>query len=678
MPTDTARPATKKSFLRGSAAFFDSRADASARQVMLTILSTTLMWCAFAALIRGRLVFMRHDLNLALPIRLIATAYYDLVIAIPAAAVSLGFAYLARHSARRLRLIARLWWSFAGLMVVLDAVNVVVLRFLGTPFTYQWLYYSDFLGSLEARNAIGDALSWPLIGGLAAFLAIFVACAALLRAVLAYALARGILRHRPFGFAMALAGLSCLLLARFGLDHNSWSYSKIANPVVAFLGSFAAQDVPPIFTMVTPAGTSDFQTAAERSHGKSSMSRLAAGTGAGAKVRNLLVFVFESLPAEYVDVYGSPYHATPELTRLRGQSLVFTHAYAHTPATNVSLVSILTGTYPWISSRFVTEEYPALPVHSMSAAMKRNGARTAFFNSADLRFKGADKFLERHDFDELFDDRSIPCDKPLNRAGSKGTLLSPAWEGDGVDDGCMADAVIRWIQHDPSRPFFAMTWTMMTHFPYFAGRSEMDYGTDDARLNRYLNGLHAGDAALGKIVRTLDELGVLDSTLIVALGDHGEAFGRHGQYVHASKIYEENVHIPLLLVNRHLFGGEESSAIAGLADIAPTVIDLMGLPQPGDWQGRSLLEQDRPPRTYFFAPWADLLFGYREGDRKYIFNASNGQYEAYDLASDPQETRNLIDQLPGERQRVLERIAAWVQYQNRMIGKLVASGDVVN
>src|SRR5579872_6704538 len=138
MPTDTARPASKKPLLHGLMASFDTQAGASARYLMLTILSTALVWCVFAALIRGRLVFMRHDLDLALPARLIATAYYDLIIAAPAAAIFLLLTYLARHSARRLRLIARLWWSFAALMVMLDAVNVVVLRFLGTPFTYQW------------------------------------------------------------------------------------------------------------------------------------------------------------------------------------------------------------------------------------------------------------------------------------------------------------------------------------------------------------------------------------------------------------------------------------------------------------------------------------------------------------------------------------------------------------
>jgi lipoteichoic acid synthase len=168
-------------------------------------------------------------------------------------------------------------------------------------------------------------------------------------------------------------------------------------------------------------------------------------------------------------------------------------------------------------------------------------------------------------------------------------------------------------------------------------------------------------------------MGQLDSTLIITLGDHGEAFGRHGQYVHASNIYEENVHIPLVFINRRLFAGEESSVIAGQVDIAPTVLDLLGLPQPSDWQGRSLFASDRSPRTYFFAPWADLLFGYREGERKNIFNATSGQYEAYDLKDDPQETRNLIDQLPGARQQILDRTAAWVQYQNRMIKNLTTS-----
>lgn len=648
-------------------------ANHAARSTAVTIVCAALVWCAFAAVIRGRLVFMHEDLNAALPLRLLASAYYDLVLLASGATAFLLLTYLARRSPRWLRVLRLTWLSVATLMVLLDALNVVVLKFLGTPFTYQWLYYSGFLESQDAQNAMIGMLSWTLVGGAAAVIGLFALCTFSLRAALGFTLSRGIVSHRLFGCAIGAVAVVSLPLARWDLDRNSWNYSKIANPLLAFIDSFVAQRAPPIFTMATPIGSGDFKTVAERSAGGGAEVTPMTGKGRDAGITNVLIFVLESTPAEYVDLYGSPYHATPVMAGLRSRSIVFRNAYAHTPATNASLVSILTGTYPWIAAKFVTEAYPALPIHSLSAELKRRGARTAFFNSADLSFKGAAAFLAHRRFDLVRDDRSIRCDKPLNRAGSSGSLLSQAWDGDGVDDSCTADALIRWVEQDPSRPFFAMMWTMMTHFPYFAGGQETNYGVGDDRLNRYLNGLHAGDAALGRIVDSLDKMGKLDSTLIIVLGDHGEAFGRHGQYVHASKIYEENVHIPLIFINRRLFHGEESSTVVGMEDIAPTVTDLLGLPLPGDWQGRSLFAQDLSPRTYFFTPWADLLFGYREGDYKYIFDATSNSYEVYDLRHDPRETHNLIDLRPGWRGEILDRTAAWVQFQNRMIKHLAAT-----
>ena len=163
-----------------------------------------------------------------------------------------------------------------------------------------------------------------------------------------------------------------------------------------------------------------------------------------------------------------------------------------------------------------------------------------------------------------------------------------------------------------------------------------------------------------------------NSTLVIVLGDHGEAFGTHGQVVHASNIYEENVHIPLLLINRRLFHGETSRVVGGMADIAPTALQLLGMAEPNEWQGRSLFSPERSPRTYFFSPWADWIYGYREGDRKFIFDATTNEYAIYDLASDPGEERNLIEQSPDSRRKIVERIAAWVQYQDRLVQHFTA------
>ena len=100
-------------------------------------------------------------------------------------------------------------------------------------------------------------------------------------------------------------------------------------------------------------------------------------------------------------------------------------------------------------------------------------------------------------------------------------------------------------------------------------------------------------------------------------------------------------------------------------------MDLFGHPLPNGWQGRSLFSPHRSPRVYFFAPWTEFLFGYCENDRKMMFNASRNRLEVYDLAADPEETRNIADAHPELAREIPERLAAWVQYQRRMLAPLM-------
>jgi lipoteichoic acid synthase len=435
----------------------------------------------------------------------------------------------------------------------------------------------------------------------------------------------------------------------------------VVNPVVAFVESLALDDLPMLYTMPTTVAPDDFMPPAAAP----GPARPASG------VRNVVVFVLESVPAALVGLYGSPFPTTPELDARRDQALVFRNAYAHWPTTNATLVSLLTSSYPWVASKTITSQYPDIPLAALSSELKERGYRTAFFNSADLRFQNAEGFLRHRDLDVVEDYRTIPCDVPVKQHAARETFSSIAWVNlDGLDDVCTADAFVDWIARDRERPLFGVVWTTMTHYPYFAPQDEVEFATDDDELYRYLNALRHGDRALGRVLEGLERLEIADETLVVVLGDHGEAHGQHGERGHGSQLYEENIHIPLVLINPRLFRGGTSDAIGGLVDVAPTIMDILGLPPAATWQGRSLLAEDRPPRTYFFSPLAELLFGYREGDVKYIYNASRGSLEVYDLARDPTEQHNAYNGDPELREAVLDRLAAWVQYQDRFIRSL--------
>ncbi len=104
--------------------------------------------------------------------------------------------------------------------------------------------------------------------------------------------------------------------------------------------------------------------------------------------------------------------------------------------------------------------------------------------------------------------------------------------------------------------------------------------------------------------------------------------------------------------------------IGSHTDLAPTVLDVLGLPPPKEWDGRSLFAAERPPRTYLFAAaWGQYLLGVREEDWKYIYDARGGREELYDLSTDRDEQKNLAASQTERACRLRQRLAAWLQVE---------------
>jgi arylsulfatase A-like enzyme len=99
--------------------------------------------------------------------------------------------------------------------------------------------------------------------------------------------------------------------------------------------------------------------------------------------------------------------------------------------------------------------------------------------------------------------------------------------------------------------------------------------------------------------------------------------------------------------------------VGGHVDVNPTVAHLLGVPPSPTWQGRSLFERNRPPRAYFYAANDDYLLGVREGDWKYVRNATRGRDELYFLPTDPDERTNVAALHPDRCLELRRRVAAW-------------------
>jgi lipoteichoic acid synthase len=612
----------------------------------------------FLFLIRPSVLGISWDLlaNPLLTIPLAAgAAYYDLLYVAAFVSFFALLSFLLRKRKKARRFVAGIFVSFCLLSLVAALLNIKVVDLLGKPFNYQWLYYSDFLNSPDARAAMSANLESGEIWSLVATLLAFLFTSYLLMTLLLY------FRHRPVLARISLtavAGVFCLylLLAPGVISRQKWDKDLLQNPVTAFLESVNPwQPDPGLFTMAV-ADSLNYRKPASRQN----------ISQASSSFTNVVIFVLESTPAEYVDCYGSHYGATPNLRELASSAVVFRNVYAHAPATNLSMVSMLTSSYPWLSYNSLTEEHPDLSLPSIAEVLKSRGYRTGFFNSADNRYQKAGEFLAHRRFDRISDCRAKSCD------GRSFVVEDKSWKFmDGKEDGCTTEELMSWIDESPRQPFFGMMWTYQTHYPYFSVGPEKNFENKNESLNKYLNALNYADSLIGNVVAQLRRKGLLESTLLVVVGDHGEAFGRHDQISHGRKIYEENLHVPCMIINP-LFKGHQMDGVGGLVDLAPTIMTLLHQPAPEEWEGEDLFAKNGDSRVYFFAPWSDYLFGYRQGNKKYIYNATKGKTELYDLSADPLESVNLSSEAGKEIAIHHQRLAAWTQYVNRRTEEIIA------
>jgi arylsulfatase A-like enzyme len=288
--------------------------------------------------------------------------------------------------------------------------------------------------------------------------------------------------------------------------------------------------------------------------------------------------------------------------------------------------------------------------------------------SGDFEFQNVDAFLEARGFDHRADIRSIPCS-----LRSAGPTLGPWMHLDAVDDLCTAQAMTNWIGTDES-PFFGIFWTGNTHHPYLTGPegSTLPSYTEDKEKNRYLAALHRSDAAIGSIIEHLRRTGVLDSTLVVITGDHGEAFGEHQMRSHGTNMFEEQMHVPLVMFNSRL-SGFTASTLGGVIDIGPTILHMLGLPRLPSVDGRSLFDPYRPERLFMFSPNFRMQAGYREGRRKYIHDTVRGESAVFDLDQDPGELHNIATE--AEATLIKRHLAGWLAQQRRRNEPLHAAGQ---
>ena len=540
---------------------------------------------------------------------------------------------------------------FGNLMLLLGMANTIAVPMLGEPLTLAWIKYSDVFNSPNTFDSLLHLMNFGMVLAVAVTLVAFNVLSLLLAGVLN--------RWFRFGWqAVFVAAPYSALLIAIGVGTGNIPASnisgKLTNPAFAFVYSLYSPD-----RFIPNFEQDEFHVPLETAP-PSIKPEIEPG-----QIKNVLFYILESTPAKYAEGFGGAYPVTPNLVKHSAIGRRFTNAYAHVPASNYFLISLMAAIVPELSSNNMSYSYPDLRLETIATVLNDQGFRSGFFNSSDNRFQNTEQYMSGAGVETVLDHRDWHCEMGIYES----TYAASEYLNTS-NDLCTVGPMLDWIKEEPDQPFFVIMRTGMTHYPYFPGERNQLY-VEDEDQNRYLNAVRVGDEAFGLVMDDLKQNNLLDSTLVVVAGDHGEAFGEHGTISHASGIYEENLRVPLMLINPQLFTGDTSDVVVGMYDLAPTVLDILDIPAPPSWKGHSVFAEGRPASVLLFTPWNGFQIGFRQGATKFIYNANSEEVLLYDLESDPGEEQNLTTVDPSATDKAKRTLAQLVRHQNAWTDRLL-------
>ena len=358
---------------------------------------------------------------------------------------------------------------------------------------------------------------------------------------------------------------------------------------------------------------------------------------------NIVLITLDTTRADRIGAYGYKLAATPTLDRLARDGVLFSDAISQAPITGPSHAAILTGQYP---GRLGVKDNASTPVPesatTLAESLKGAGYRTG-------AFIGSFVVDRAYGFGQGFD--TFDASFEGFRQEIKAQVQRPA--------GRVIDPAIEWIRRDAGA-FFAWIHLYDPHTPYAA---PPPLGSRFAS-RPYDGEIAYMDREIGRLLAALREAGAADNTIVVAIADHGEALGDHGEDEHGVFLYEAVSRIPWII---RLPNSERAGTVVGeqvrAIDLMPTLLELARVQPPARLDGETLVPVIRgtprrdPPPAYLETWYPQLHFGWsrlralRVGEWKYV---DAPKPELYDLRTDRAERRNAI----GERASVAGRMAA--------------------
>ncbi|HJZ13036.1 MAG TPA: sulfatase-like hydrolase/transferase [Acidobacteriota bacterium] len=378
----------------------------------------------------------------------------------------------------------------------------------------------------------------------------------------------------------------------------------------------------------------------------------AAGFGAFRNC-NILLVTIDTLRADHLPAYGYTRIRTPHLDKLADQSLIFEDAISQVPMTLPAHVSLLTGLLPMThgvrdNSGFILDS----KARTLTEILKDNGYQTAAFVSA---FVLDSQFGIDQGFDLYSDSFTLAQGQVSN------TDVHRIAEETQIE-------VNAWLQQNYRQKFFLWVHYYDPHDPY---RPPEPFLTE-YKSSPYDGEIAYTDHVFGDLMAKLDQLELPDNTIVVVTGDHGEGLGEHKEQTHSLFIYNATQHVPLMI---RLPNGEgrRIPGIVSHIDVAPTILEWIGIHPDATMQGKSLipliLEKEKTSRIAYSESisaevhygWSPLM-GITTADYKYIGAPAP---ELYDRRTDNKETLNLMRQEPEIGNQLQKQLQTFLHLTSR-------------
>jgi len=368
----------------------------------------------------------------------------------------------------------------------------------------------------------------------------------------------------------------------------------------------------------------------------------------------IVIISIDTLRADHLPAYGYKKVKTPAIDALAADGVLFERAYSHAPQTLPAHAAILSGRLPFENGVRDNVGFVIKPGERLLPQMLHDrGFATGGIVSAFVLRKETG-IAQGFDFFDG-DMPQAPIDTTIGQVQRDGMLSEKSAEA--------------WLDSVGTSRAFLFLHLYEPHKPYTPPERFAQYQPYDGEIAY-------ADEIVGKLVKYLKGHQLYDRSTIILLSDHGEGLGDHGEQEHGLFVYDEAVHVPLIVKQEgNVSAGRRVSDLVQHIDVVPTVLDFVKAPIPGQLRGRSLkpllegTERLRPAPVYSEALYARYHFGWNEltalTDERYRYIKAPRQ-ELYDLERDRQERTNLVDERAQAAQAMrgaLDRLAAGATIQ---------------